>query len=109
MRGAIFENLIVTETAKRHLNAGRTPRLFFYRDDSKIEVDLVDDSDPAGRELIEIKSQVGFRKDFLRHLPVVGGDLGIAERCRYVVTRGADSFSVGGMKVWAARDWLMRP
>lgn len=109
MRGAIFENLIVTETAKRHLNAGRTPRLFFYRDDSKIEVDLVDDSDPAGRELIEIKSQVGFRKDFLRHLPVVGGDLGIAERWRYVVTRGADSFFVGGMKVWAARDWLMRP
>ena len=109
MRGAIFENLIVTETAKWYLNAGRTPRLFFYRDDSKIEVDLVDDSDPAGRELIEIKSQVGFRKDFLRHLPVVGGDLGIAERRRYVVTRGADSFAVGGMKVWAACDWLMRP
>ena len=92
MRGVIFENLIVTETAKWYLNAGRTPRLFFYRDDSKIEVDLVDDSDPAGRELIEIKSQVGFRKDFLRHLPVVGGDLGIAERRWYVVTRGADSF-----------------
>lgn len=108
MRGAIFENLIVEETAKRHLNAGRTPRLFFYRDEAKIEVDLVDESIPSMPELVEIKSQMGFRKSFLRHLPDVGDDLGIPTRHRHVVTRGDETFEVRGMRVWSARDWILR-
>lgn len=108
MRGAIFENLIVSETAKRHLNAGRTPRLCYYRDESKIEIDLVDDTGSSGSELVEIKSQMGFRESFLRHLPVVGDDLGIPVERRCVVTRGDESFGIRGMRVWSARDWLMR-
>lgn len=108
MRGAIFENLIVEETAKRHLNAGRAPRLFFYRDEAKIEVDLVDESIPSMSELVEIKSQMGFRESFLRHLPGVGNDLGIPTEHRHVVTRGDETFDVRGMRVWSARDWLLR-
>ena len=44
--GPVFENLVVAETAKRYLNQGKMPDLCFYRDDSKIEVDLIDLTDP---------------------------------------------------------------
>lgn len=108
LRGAVFENLIIEETMKRHLNAGRTPQLYFYRDDSKIEVDLVDCSVGGTPELVEIKSNIAFKSSFLRHLAPVGEDLGIPAENRFVVTRNSDSHVVGGTKVWAARDWLMR-
>lgn len=108
MREPVFENLVIEETLKRHYNAGRDPRLFFYRDDSKIEVDLVDCTAVSSPELVEIKSAIGFQSRFLRHLPAVGDSLGIAENRRFVVTRGEESYQVSGTKIWAARDWLLR-
>lgn len=107
MRGAVFEDLVVAETAKRHLNSGREPRLSFYRDDSKIEVDLVDLTVPDSYELVEIRSSVTFRQSYLRHLAPVGEELGIPPEGRSVVTRG-ETFDVRGTTVWSSRDWLTR-
>ena len=53
--GDIFENLIIAETMKQHLNANQEPQLFFYRDASKVEVDLFSFTDPNNRMLIEIR------------------------------------------------------
>lgn len=108
MRGSVFENFIIEETLKRHSNAGKTPHLFFYRDDSKIEVDLVDCTIADTPELVEIKSNKGFQAKFTRHLAVVGESLNIPKDCRYVITRGDETFRVGEAKIWAARDWLLR-
>lgn len=107
-RGAVFENLIVEETLKRHVHAGRAPELYFYRDDSKIEVDLVDITDRSAPELVEIKSTTTFRSDFARHLGSVGDTLSIPEKGRSVVMRSDSSHVVGGVKFWSAHDWLMR-
>lgn len=107
-RGAVFENLVVAETLKRHLHAGRTPKLFFYRDDSKIEVDLVDMTDRAAPELVEVKSTTTFKADLARHLGSVGDALGIPAEGRGVVLRSDESHVVMGTKFWSAHDWLMR-
>ena len=107
-RGPVFENLIVAETLKRHLHAGRNPELYFYRDDSKIEVDLVDTTDRAAPELVEIKSTTTFKADLARHLGSVGEALGIPEEGRGVVMRSDESHGVNGIKFWSAHDWLMR-
>ena len=107
-RGAVFENLVVAETLKRHLNTGRNPDLYFYRDDSKIEVDLVDVSDRTAPELVEIKSTTTFKVEFARHLGIVGDALGIPEEGRAVVMRSDESHVVNGTKFWSAHDWLMR-
>ena len=107
-RGAVFENLVVAETLKRHLHAGRNPELHFYRDDSKIEVDLVDTTERSEPELVEIKSTTTFRADFARHLGSVGDALGIPEEGRGVVMRSDESHVVNGIKYWSAHDWLMR-
>ena len=107
-RGAVFENLVVAETLKRHLHAGRNPRLYFYRDDSKIEVDLIDVTNRSAPELLEIKSTTTFKADFARHLESVGDALGIPQGGRGVIMRSDASHVVGGVTFWSARDWLMR-
>ena len=107
-RGAVFENFVVAETLKRHLHAGRNPELYFYRDDSKIEVDLVDVTDRSAPELIEVKSTTTYKAEFARHLGGVGDALGIPIEGRGVVMRSEESHVVCGIKHWAAHEWLMR-
>ena len=41
MRGALFENFIVTEALKQRYNMGKESNLYFYRDSNQNEVDLV--------------------------------------------------------------------
>ena len=107
-RGAVFENLVVAETLKRHLHAGRNPKLYFYRDDSKIEVDLVDVTDRVAPELVEIKSTTTYKPELARHLSGVGDALGIPEEGRGVVMRSDKSHVVNGVRHWSAHEWLMR-
>ncbi len=41
LHGNLFENLVVAEAFKARLNAGREPRLYFWQDSHRNEVDLV--------------------------------------------------------------------
>lgn len=67
LRGALFETLIISELAKRRLNAGERPELYFWRDSNGNEVDVIMDT---GSHLvpIEIKSGVTVAKDFFSGL-----------------------------------------
>lgn len=67
LRGALFRNMVVNEFLKRNLHQGRTPQLYFYRDRSQHEVDLVD-VDGLNVHLYEIKSSMTFNADFLKNL-----------------------------------------
>lgn len=106
--GAVFENFVIAETYKRHVNVGEEPQLFFYRDDSKVEVDLVDATRPQSTELVEIKSSQTFRGSFLAHLDLVGNELGIPASRRGVVMRADETTTVQGDTVWSLTDWLLR-
>lgn len=55
LRGALFETWVLGEIAKAHLHRGRRPRLFFYRERSRLEIDLVLEKG-ADLTLVEIKS-----------------------------------------------------
>ncbi len=57
MRGAVFETFVVSELWKRRVHAGRDPDLYFFRDATGHEVDLIVDLG-AGRApiAVEIKS-----------------------------------------------------
>ncbi len=65
LRGALFENLAVSEMVKLDYNAGRNPNIYFYRDSTGIEVDIVRES---GRDLTlcEVKSSATFHSEFLK-------------------------------------------
>ncbi len=75
LRGALFENVVVLEFMKHCYNSGKLPNLFFYRDKSQREIDLIQE---VGNEVYayEIKSARGFHKDFLKNLVFLKGLLG---------------------------------
>lgn len=62
--GPVFENAVIAECYKHHLNSGKTPELYFYRDSNGVEVDLVDMTVASAPKLCEIKSSRTFRKSF---------------------------------------------
>lgn len=65
--GHLFENLVVLEALKARYNQGVTANLYFYRDNSGHEVDLLH---KAGSQLIaaEIKSAATWNKSFQKGL-----------------------------------------
>ncbi|MDE3182632.1 MAG: ATP-binding protein [Bacteroidota bacterium] len=67
LRGAIFENLVVLEFIKMRFNAGKLPNLFYYRDQSQHEVDMISEK---GNSLYayEVKSARSFHKNFTANL-----------------------------------------
>ena len=67
LRGYLFENMVVAEYWKAAMSAGRTDALFFWRDSTGNEVDLLIED---GMRLIpiEVKSGATLNGDFLRGL-----------------------------------------
>ncbi|HQH18299.1 MAG TPA: ATP-binding protein [Bacteroidales bacterium] len=66
-RGALFENMVVTELVKQRLNAGKAVNLFYWRDKAGHEIDLIIDN--AGKLLpIEIKSGKSINSDFFKNI-----------------------------------------
>ncbi|MBQ7252930.1 MAG: ATP-binding protein [Kiritimatiellae bacterium] len=65
--GGLFENLVVAEALKRHLNRGLEPHLHFVRDYKGFEVDLLVEN---GRtlDLYEIKSSMSFHESFAENV-----------------------------------------
>ena len=56
LRGALFENVVVIEALKHRLNRGHQPNLWFFRDSSGLECDLLLE---AGRGIAAIEAKSG--------------------------------------------------
>lgn len=67
LRGAIFENFVVSECMKMSFNQGKQPALYFWRDQHGHEIDLVIDQGPA-LVPIEIKSGATFHSEWVKNL-----------------------------------------
>jgi len=67
LRGALFETWVVSEFVKRRTNAGQPPNLYFWRDRSGHEIDLLLNENGAIRP-VEIKSGATFQREALRGL-----------------------------------------
>ena len=66
-RGALFENLVVTEFLKAKFNRGLSPDIFFWRDSRGLEVDLLLEKGEALWP-VEIKSGQTIASDFFASL-----------------------------------------
>ncbi len=75
LRGAIFETWVVSELRKNHLNQGKRPAFYFWRDSNGNEVDLIIET-AEGLMPIEIKAGQTLNRDFFsglkRWLPMAG-------------------------------------
>jgi predicted AAA+ superfamily ATPase len=67
LKGAIFETMIVIEMVKKYTNQGINPPLFYWRDKTGHEIDLIVDK---GNLLtpVEIKSSKTINSDFFKNL-----------------------------------------
>jgi len=89
LRGAIFETLVVSELFKLFAAQGQDPPLFFWRDQSGHEVDLI--IERGGRLVpVEIKSGATIASDFFAGLDYWLGLPGNVER-RGVLVYGGDT------------------
>jgi predicted AAA+ superfamily ATPase len=67
MYGHLFENLVITEMLKKRYNNGEVNNLYFWRENSGYELDVLVDT---GRGLfpVEIKSAQTFRDNFTKNI-----------------------------------------
>lgn len=91
-RGAVFENFVIAEMRKQYLHTGTEPELYFYRDDSKREVDLLDLTVRSNPRIFEFKSSMTMRDKFGHQLSQIGDFLGIPAENRAVIYQGEESY-----------------
>jgi predicted AAA+ superfamily ATPase len=67
LRGAIFEGMVVTELIKKRTNAGLEINLFYWRDKTGHEIDII--VDDGGKLLpVEIKSGKTINPEFFKNI-----------------------------------------
>jgi len=91
LRGPLFESWVVSEVLKAHVNAGRSPRLSFFRDAHGLEVDLLVERGPriVG---VEVKSGATIPLELFASLDAAA-KLIPELATRIVVHGGTDSWS----------------
>ena len=68
LTGAIFENMVIMEALKARLNCSAEPKLYFFRDNNGLEIDLIFEKGIREIELFEIKSAYTISKDFVKNM-----------------------------------------
>jgi uncharacterized protein len=102
IRGALFESFVISEFLKNRFNNGQTDNLFFFRDNTGNEVDLVRDHGQK-TDAIEVKSAQTVAPDFfkgLRFFSKLAGETGK----RAVIYGGDGSYLREGIHVTGWRD-----
>jgi predicted AAA+ superfamily ATPase len=67
LRGALFENMVINEMLKERFNAGKDSNLYFYRDKSQHEVDIIQ-WNGLTLNAYEIKSGMSFKPDYFGNI-----------------------------------------
>ena len=75
-RGSLFENMVVNDILKHGANLGHQESLFFYRDKSQREVDVLRLLQEGSLEAYEIKAGMTFNTDYFKHLHYLQSLLG---------------------------------
>ena len=102
-RGALFESWVVSELYKKRLNAGLPIDLFFWRDNTGNEVDLIVENE-KGLQPIEIKSGSTYASDWsqgLKKWQFLAQNSSLEPTILY---GGESNFEREGLKVWGWRD-----
>jgi len=97
LRGAIFENYVILEFLKKRYNSGKSNNLFFYKDKTQREIDIIQQ---FGSQYCayEIKSATTFHSEFIRNLNYLKKILGESLIKRQVIYDGEtqlDTFENG--------------
>jgi len=90
LKGNIFENFILLELLKYRFNQGLSSNIYFWRDNSRNEINCLIDGTPP--EIIEIKSGKTFTKDSIKQIQFWKRLTGYDSNTFHVVYGGDNSF-----------------
>ncbi len=102
LRGAIFENLIISEMLKTRYNKVKDDNLYYFRDNLGNEVDLIMDYGNTV-EQIEIKSGQTVNKDYFKGINYFK-KLNPEIKNSYIYYGGFESYERQGMNIKSWRD-----
>ncbi len=88
LRGSLFENLVVAQMYKSRQNQVKDNDLYFYRETSGREVDILRRR-PAGIEAFEIKAASTYRPDFNKNMDYLKGLLPDVTRTTIIYDGGS--------------------
>jgi len=97
-RGALFENLVVTEFLKGRFNKGQQADLYFWRDSKGLEVDLILD-DGSSLKPVEIKSGQTVVPDFMTSIRKWCDISGSPNRPAWLVYGGTKGHANGNITI----------
>jgi len=98
LRGALFENFVVSELLKGRHHRGKPANLFFWRDNLGLEVDVLAES--GGRlHPVEIKSGATLADDWFRSLERWMALAGKAAASPRLVYGGDEAWKRGGVEI----------
>ena len=103
-RGAVFESWVVSEIVKNCLHRGREADVYFWRDSSDHEIDLVLE---RGEELVPVEAKSGetFAGDFLDGIRYWRGLTGRKDQPAALVYGGESSYIREGVVVLSWKAW----
>lgn len=102
-RGALFETWVVSELYKQQLNRGLAPDLYFWRDNTGNEIDLIFET-PQGLQPIEIKSGSTYAQDWSRGLRKWQNLAKTQSLQPAIVYGGEVSFEREDLKIWGWQE-----
>lgn len=101
LKGPLFENFVIVELFKNFFNRGIRPNLYFWRDQTGNEIDLL--ADEGGRMYpIEIKSAQTFHPDFWKGIRYFNNLTGNDPRQSYLIYGGTQNIdgAEGNLRSW---------
>ncbi|MFP4180532.1 MAG: ATP-binding protein [Spirochaetaceae bacterium] len=105
LRGGIFENFILSEFLKIKMHQGRRPHIYFWRDNTGTEVDLILEHG-AGFSAVEIKSGTTLKDEYTKSLMKFADYSGCPAEERYVIYGGDLSYAGKKAGIYSWRDLL---
>jgi predicted AAA+ superfamily ATPase len=102
-RGALFETWVVSELYKQRLNAGLAPDLYFWRDNSGQEIDVLCET-TQGLQAIEIKSGSTYASDWAQSLKKWQSLAGTESLDSTILYGGTNNFVRDAITVWGWKD-----
>lgn len=90
-RGPLFENAVVSEIVKAYAIQGKPARLYYWRDASQKEIDLIIEKGGAIRYAVEVKASATYDAHAFTTISKLSDVMGLDTAQRVVVYGGDDS------------------
>ncbi|WP_206666339.1 ATP-binding protein [Bifidobacterium jacchi] len=91
-RGNLFENAVAVEIIKQYQAQGRRPRLYYWRDYAKQEIDFIIEKSGNIQYAVEVKASGSFNSHAFATIDALSATLGLDRAQRIVVYGGSDSY-----------------